>query len=231
MKQRVITLLVAILAAPTTSWAQAGDLYGIIGMQNSEVDADTSALSDAGLSIDDNDASYNFGIGYQVNDTVSIEAGYMDMGTPLTASGSYSATSAGSGTYGTSTYSYTENAAGTVNADADADGWTLGAVFNMPVTPQIDLLAKAGYYFWDADVTATGTVTGAGSVTIDGTTYSAGGTASISASSSKSGEDLYYGIGGSYKLDDNYTVRGDYTRYEVWDQDVDVIGAALLVKF
>jgi OOP family OmpA-OmpF porin len=206
-------------------------LYGVIGYQQTELDENTSILSNVGVSVDDNDSGFNFGIGYEVNEFFSIEAGYVDLGSLLTASGSASAGgTAGSGTLGGYNYSYTSNLAATATATVDVDGWTLGGVFKYPATEQLDLFAKAGLFNWDGTGSASATIT-TGTLTVDGSNY----TGTHSVGGEIDGTDAFYGVGLSYDVNDSIAIRADYTRYKFdaynTTVDADAFGAALVAKF
>ncbi len=129
MKQRVITLLVAILAAPTTSWAESGDLYGIIGLQHSKIDASSSTRS-----TDNTETGFDLGIGYPVHDNVAIELIYNDFNEYLQ--------------YGTNPAA---SAANRYTISNSATAWSLGGVFSYPVANKFDLIAKAGLFRWETE--------------------------------------------------------------------------------
>jgi len=224
-------LAAAVLAVSGSAFAEGmtDKLYGVVGFQNSELDADTSALTEIGISVSDDDNGFNLGVGYQVNDFFAVELGYMDMGKVLSAStGTLSVSGAGSTNLGGNSISWTSNLAGSADASADADGWTLAGVFTMPISDKFDAYGKVGLYNWDASARLTGTIS-AGTLTVNGTAYTSA-TYEI-ASVSDDGTDPFYGIGLKYNINDKFAVRADYTQYEVWDEDIDVMGAALLVKF
>lgn len=201
-----------VLAFSVTPAAFAADMgfYGIVGLGQSE--ADISAP--AGVSVDNKDTSYFLGAGYRFNDYVSVEGGYLDLG-----EASVSASGGISGTY----YGIPFTATGTLSAKSEVKGWSLGPKFTLPLSKQADLYGKVGYYFWDADTTATLV----GNVTFGGVTYAAGGSANVS----DNGEDPYYGIGFAYRFTDRVGLLVDYTRYKVDTTDVDTLGVGLTIKF
>jgi len=230
MNNKLNVTLAALFAATASMTAIATDdnWYGYVGMQNSELDVNTSSLEDSGLTVDKTDTGFHFGAGYKMDNNLSFEMGYMDLGKATIGTGTMAATASGSGTVGSSSYSYTSTLAGTLDATAKSDGYTLGAIYSVPMADKFDGFLKAGMYFWDADVKVTGTIT-AGTLTIDGTTYTAG-THDITGLS-KTGSDLYVGVGGSYELSSDLALRADYTQYEVWDEDVNVAGLTLVSQF
>ncbi len=229
MKNKLNTVLAALFAT-TASMAvtAADDWYGYVGMQKSKLDVDTSSIENSGLTVDKEDTGFNFGVGHRIDDNLSFEMGYMDLGKATVGTGTMAATASGSGTVGGTSYSYTSTLAGTLDATVKSDGYTLGAIYSVPMADKFDGFLKAGIYFWDADAKATGTIT-AGTLTVDGTDYTSG-THDI-AGLSKSGSDLYVGVGGSYELSDDLSLRADYTQYEVWEEDVNVTGLTLVSNF
>lgn len=72
----------------------------------------------------DNDA-FNFYLGSQLNQNVSLEAGYINFGT-----------------YGNS------------NLETEIDGYTLGVNLGLPVNDFISLYVKGGQLWWDAQLTS-----------------------------------------------------------------------------
>jgi OOP family OmpA-OmpF porin len=70
------------------------------------------------------------------------------------------------------------------------------------------LFGKAGVAFWDTD----SSVTGFGSINRDG-------------------EDLIYGFGGEYDVNDTFGVRGEWERVDFDGEDVDLVSVSAVVKF
>jgi hypothetical protein len=234
MTMKKMMLAAAVLAASGSAFANGmtDKLYGVVGFQNSELDVDTSGLDSLGFSTDNDDNSFNLGLGFKVNDNFAVELGYMDMGQVLKSSASFSATTGViTGNIGNDTYTYSAGAAGSAEVKADADGWTLGAVFSLPVSEKVDVLAKAGIFKWDAKASFNASLNANETLTVNGVAYTSSAAFTVSGDLSEDGTDPYYGVGLSYDINDKFTVRADYTKYEVWDEDIDVMGAALLVKF
>jgi len=230
MKKQLNTAIAALFLTTASMTAMAADdnWYGYVGVQNSELDVNTTSIENAGLTVDKKDTGFHFGAGYKVDKNLSIEMGYLDMGKATVGTGTMAATASGSGTIGGNSYSYTSNLAGTIDATAKSDGYTLGGIYSVPIADKLDGFLKAGIYFWDADAKVTGTIT-AGTLTINGTAYTAG-THDITGLS-KTGSDPYVGLGGSYELSTELALRADYTKYEVWEEDVNVTGLTLVSKF
>lgn len=88
----------------------------------------------------------------------------------------------------------------------DATSASLAAVGIVPFTDRFSGYAKAGFNRWDADAD----VPGIGRVSDDGT-------------------DPTYGLGLQYRFTDTVALRGEYSRFEMDDVDVDL--AQLQVRF
>jgi hypothetical protein len=230
MKKQLNTAIAALFLTTASMTVTAADdnWYGYVGMQNSELDVNTSSLENAGLTVDKKDTGFNFGAGYKMDNNFSFEMGYMDMGKAAIGTGTIAATASGSGNIGGNSYSYTSTLAGTVDATVKSDGYTLSGIYSVPMADKFDGFLKAGIYFWDAEAKLTGTIT-AGTLTINDTAYTSG-THDITGLS-KTGSDLYVGLGGSYELSSDLDLRVDYTQYKVWGEDVNVTGMTLVSKF
>src|SRR5690606_38765702 len=88
----------------------------------------------------------------------------------------------------------------------EADTISLTAVGTLPFTDSFSGYAKAGFHNWDADL-RTG---GIGRASDDGT-------------------DPTYGLGLQYRFTDTVALRGEYSRFEMDDVDVDL--AQVQVRF
>ena len=95
-----------------------------------------------------------------------------------------------------------------VEASISADGWTAGVTLDLPVGDQFSLFGRAGYFFWDADVV------------IDGFPLDIPGD-----------ENPYYGAGARFNLSKNFSLIGDWSRFELDDVDTDVIAIGFQYRF
>ncbi|MBT8079358.1 MAG: outer membrane beta-barrel protein [Gammaproteobacteria bacterium] len=86
-----------------------------------------------GLRIADNSTSWRVFAGYEFNDYIGLEAGYLDLG------------------------NISDTVLG-VPVRADADGWTLSAVGRIPFADRWAVQAKAGFFFWDGQSSVNGVV-------------------------------------------------------------------------
>lgn len=91
--------------------------------------------------------------------------------------------------------------------DLEADALSVTAVGILPFTDKFSAYAKAGFSRWNLD-TELPAVTG---------------------TRDDSGTDPTYGLGAEYRFNDAVSLRGEYSRFEVEDIDVDV--AQLQVRY
>jgi len=211
-KLYLASVAIALAASSTASFGiDAGQFYVTGGIQQMNIDIDTSGTT--GATTDEDDTGFNLGVGYKVNDFFSVEGGYMDLGKA-------SATlSAGGSALGLSM------TAGSVTAEADYDAVYLGGVFEYGINDKLSLNAKGGLYWWDADYRATYS---SATFRLNSYTYVVtNGTTTWS----DDGDDIYYGLGATYNLSDNLQVRADWYRSDTDDGDVDVLGLNLVTSF
>lgn len=89
------------------------------------------------------------------------------------------------------------------------NGYGLGVVGSVPVSDSFSVFAKGGLHYWDLDVKGP-----------------------IAAQfSDDSDSDPYYGVGVDYSINDRWGIRGEYTRYEVDNFDVDVASVGVVLSF
>ncbi len=209
-----IGALATALALAFPLVANAENFYVDLGLGQANADLDLGGTT--GLNVDDTDTAYSIGAGYKFNDDISIEGGYLKLGTA-----SVGATGTVSGTYYGSPFSAT----GTLAASAEVDGFYLGPVLNLPFAfaDKFEVYARAGVYFWDLDAKASAS----GTLTYDGITYAGG----VTASRNRDGNDTYYGIGAAYKATENVSVGADWTRYDIDGIDVGVLVARLKYSY
>lgn len=183
--KRNTTAIIASLALfalmPMTAFADNGFfLGGSIGASTLDDDFD-------GLGVDTDSTSFRLTAGWQLNDFLSLEAGYHNFGI------------------------FEERLdIGGVMTDISmkADGFTLGATGNIPLGGKFSMFGRAGAFFWDGD-------------------------AKINDISVATPEDtnLFYGAGADFKVSENFSLLGDWTRYELEDTHSDVISFGFKFRF
>ena len=89
-----------------------------------------------------------------------------------------------------------------------ADGWTLGGTLSMPLSDAVSLFGRGGIFVWDADVEVNGV------------------RAAVDDDSNP-----YYGGGAKVSFTPNFSLVGDWTRYELDDVDTDVLSLGFEYRF
>ena len=161
-----------------------------------------------------NDVVASFSAGYQVHPNMSIEGGIITSADVYSLSSSSTSTS---GTINGNDYSMTSNAGLKVSTNTS---YLAGVNYSVPLINLNDLVpnlelddnlnfyTKGGIFFWGVDYS----LTLDGTITFDGTTYSPSG--SIPFAKAR-GSDIYYGIGVSYPLRNETSIRAEYTKTEI----------------
>jgi long-chain fatty acid transport protein len=101
---------------------------------------------------------------------------------------------------------------GAVVTNIDTDAWALGAVLSYPVTDKFSVMGKLGAAYMLADIK----------------------TKNGAALTVTTGDDSYepnYGVGVSYALLDNLSLRAEWERFDREDHDIDLVSAGMVVKF
>lgn len=165
----------------------------------------TALLGTAALAAQAQDTGFYAGVG--AGQALVDERAYDDEDTAFSVFGGYQfhrnfALEAGYTDFGT----LEPRAAGT---DLELSSASLTAVGILPVTERFSAYAKAGFQRWELD-RAIPALTGTGKG--DGT-------------------DPVYGLGLQYRFNDQFALRGEYTRSEVEDLDVDAAQVQVRLDF
>lgn len=106
---------------------------------------------------------------------------------------------------GEDTAEYNHTTYGKMHASAKSTGIGLTGVYTQPVADNFEVFGKLGAMFWDVE--------GELSQTVNGT--------KVSASDEEDGTSVLFGLGASYKFNDNWGVRGEWERYTAEYEDMD----------
>lgn len=101
---------------------------------------------------------------------------------------------------------------GVIRTNMDTEAWTLGAVLSYPVTDSFSVMGKLGAAYVLADVK-----------TKNG--------AALTVRHEDDGYEPNYGVGVSYALFDNLSLRAEWERFDRKDLDIDLVSAGMVVKF
>lgn len=195
-------VLVATAQAAAPGWylVGSGGESSASGLGQGQVDDNVVAIFnsvgldvlDSSSTLDDSDTGFGFGGGYQVNDHLAFEFGYVDLG-----SIDYRASS-------TVSDGVDQFAAEAVLGNS-TDGAVVSVLGILPLGERFSVYGRAGLSLLNADGTAR--------ITVDGQSQRA------SQSSQKS--DLMFGVGAEYSLTRHFAIRLAWDRYlDVGTQDV-----------
>lgn len=174
--------------------------YGGIGYGTTSTDTGITAGT-ATLDEDDNGVTLFFGKKFDEN--ISIEGLYVNLG-----EASLTGDNGDTFTYNGTAYTFIVNN-GSLTAEASLIG--VSGIFSHPLSSRFSVFAKLGLVFWDSEVKVSGSGISSSSVSDDGT-------------------DLFYGLGGDYKISNDWAVRGAYEIFNFDDEDADMISISA-VKF
>ncbi len=96
----------------------------------------------------------------------------------------------------------------TALTELTADGWTFGGTLAAPLSDQFSVFGRAGVFVWDADID------------VDGIRAAV-----------EDDSNPYYGGGAKFYFTPNFSLVGDWTRYELDDVDSDVISLGFEYRF
>jgi hypothetical protein len=180
--QHTAALAILLMLVPMAAIAQdAGPFIGVsIGSASLDDDFD-------GLEINDNGTAFRIVAGWRFNEHFALEGGYHN--------------------FGDFEQSFTEDG-DPLSVALSADGFTLGAAGNIPLSERFSLMGRAGMFFWD-------------------------GNAEINNVSEATPEDtnLFFGAGLNFQLSQKLQLTGDWTRYDLDDTASNVFSVGLQYRF
>ncbi len=224
MSKTAVTIASIIAMLACAAPALAGDFYiygsvgqSDLGLEKGNLDGFLNkGLTNAGAtslssssSVDNTDTGYKLGVGYQVTPNVAVEGGYVDLGKTKY---SYNATA----TQGTAT----------ATGEVKISGVNLSVVGILPVGSDFNLFGKVGVLVGQAKASYGGSVNAPG---LGAWGASTGGTKNQSATT--------YGIGASYNLTKEVSLRAEYEWFDIkgipatGDPDAKLFSLGVAYKF
>lgn len=194
-----LTFVIFGLAA-SSAHAQ-GDWYAGAGFGSTSTDTGITAGT---ATLDEDDSGFKLFAGKKLNNNISIEGVYADMG-EATLTGDNGDTF----TIGNTIYQFIVN-----NGELAVEGSVIGAsaVYSHNLNDAFSIHGKLGMAFWEVDATVTGSGIN-------------------SSTSSDDGFDLFYGVGVDYRINDGWSVRADYEIYNIEEGDADMLSASIVKWF
>jgi len=164
-------------------------IYGGFSAGSTNIDSGVTAVS--GASLDEDGSASSFFIGKKINNNLSIEVFYTDLG-EASLTGDNGDTFVIDGT----TYQFITSA--TIAVSSTTLG--LAAKYDFDITEKSKFFVKAGFHNWETDL----------KISV--------GTAS--ASISDDGSDTMYGLGAEYILNEQFSLIVGYDNYKLDSEDV-----------
>ena len=177
MKRVILACVLVAVAVASPAVAQEKNGFyigGSIGQSKIDVKGGDQDLGD--IEFNEGDTGYKLFVGYRLLTFLAVEGSYLDFGTPDT-------------TFDTDF--------GDLYTEIGLNGWDVSVVGNLPLG-FFDLFARAGYFWWDADIRA-----------------ALGGD---SDDDSDSGSDLTYGVGAAVWLG-QIAVRAEIEWFDIADAE------------
>lgn len=154
-----------------------------------------SGFFDGADSANDEEKAFGLNFGYRATENFAFELGYLSMDKVF-------------GRYGDT------------QRDTEVEGWSLGAVAILPISPKMDVYARLGGFSWERDYVLETPLPEMGGVT----------TTSLSDETDR-GTNEYYGLGMRYNLNETVGVGVEYIYYKVDELGITVLNGSLTVNF
>ena len=111
---------------------------------------------------------------------------------------------------------------GAIRTNLDSDAWTLAAVVGYPLTKKLSVTGKLGAAYVLADIREKD---------FTPVVYMLGTTQAPAVRSGDDSYEPYYGVGVSYALFDNLSLRAEWERFDRKEHNIDLMTAGFAVKF
>jgi long-subunit fatty acid transport protein len=102
-----------------------------------------------------------------------------------------------------------------VSADIEPKGYDISLIGIAPINDSFELYGKLGWFNWEADFNIT---------TVTFNNVINGEPQTTNTSTSIDGDDMSFGAGATYSVNDSFSLFGEWTRYQTEDADNDFIG-------
>ena len=201
MKKFIIFLSCVVPFAVNAEGIYAGLGYG-------KITTDSGLTNVSGGTLDETDNSTKLTIGYELDDTFSVEGFYIN-GFEDKLSGPSS-----------TTWNNADGSADSMDESNpiidEKDAMGIALVAKTDITDDFNVLGKIGYYKWNYKLSAAG---------------------SHLPSFDQNDKDMMYGIGAEYNIDKNVALRTEYEVFKggrttaLTDTDFDMLSASLVFRF
>jgi OOP family OmpA-OmpF porin len=196
-------LISAILFFTTLSSsfsAKADGLYAGFLTGSTNIDSGVTAVN--GATLDEDGSANSFFFGKKINENLSIEGFYSDLGEASLAGDN-------GDTFVVDGITYQFNTSATIAVSSTTLG--LAAKYDFEINEKSNFFVKAGFHNWETELKVS-VGTASASVTTDGS-------------------DTMYGLGAEYKLNEQFSLIAGYDNYTLDSEDVSFLNVGAKFQF
>lgn len=212
-KKTILFAAILYLVTMSLSTAHAEDLKPYFGFSfgNSYHDTGVTGLTGT-ASLDEDDTGWKILTGLKINDYVSFEAFYADLGEAVLRGNNGDQFQSDGVTYTFIADNVSISSEATSIGISGISYIPLDKLANNPSLKFITPFVKLGIHFWDIDATATGGGGGGGSISDDGA-------------------DILGGIGINFNATDNFLIRTEYEYFGIDDDETGYLSLSAIYSF
>lgn len=192
-------------SSQTSHWTLGsvlGDSKSDLTQGESGGELSTSGVIASQFNVEDARVGWKFNVGFDLTSNFAIKAGYMDLNE---ASTDTSSTIADPAVFGHQANKSLTNT---------AEGFSLGSVYRYNVTDALGFTGSVGVFNWESN--------------LEGQSLNGG---AQPLSDQTGGTDIYFGLGGGYKLTDDVSLSIEWEHYKLNDEDTDMLSIGVNYHF
>ena len=179
---------------------KADGFYGGFLTGSTNIDSGVTAIN--GATLDEDGSANSFFFGKKINENLSIEGFYSDLGEASLAGDN-------GDTFVVDGITYQFNTSATIAVSSTTLG--LAAKYDFEINEKSNFFVKAGFHNWETELKVS-VGTASASVTTDGS-------------------DTMYGLGAEYKLNEQFSLIAGYDNYTLDSEDVSFLNVGAKFQF
>lgn len=200
MKIFFISAILFFTTLSSSFSAKADGFYGGFLTGSTNIDSGVTAVN--GATLDEDGSANSFFFGKKINENLSIEGFYSDLGEASLAGDN-------GDTFVVDGITYQFNTSATIAVSSTTLG--LAAKYDFEINEKSNFFVKAGFHNWETELKVS-VGTASASVTTDGS-------------------DTMYGLGAEYKLNKQFSLIAGYDNYTLDSEDVSFLNVGAKFQF
>ena len=200
MKIFFISAILFFTTLSSSFSAKADGFY--VGFLTGSTNIDSGVTAVNGATLDEDGSASSFFFGKKINENLSIEGFYSDLGEASLAGDS-------GDTFVVDAITYQFNTSATIAVSSTTVG--LAAKYDFEINEKSNFFVKAGFHNWESELKVS-VGTASASVTTDGS-------------------DIMYGLGAEYKLNEQFSLIAGYDNYTLDSEDVSLLNVGAKFQF